>query len=210
MSLNLATASARAAEESVSPFAGLLRHGYGVIVADPPWHFKTWSDTRQKRSAATHYDLMTIDDIKALPLGDVAAENCALFLWATNPMLPQAMAVMEAWGFSYKTVAFTWAKTTTKTDKSWAPKWHIGLGYWTRSNTEICLLGTKGEPKRASKAVRQLLIAPRREHSRKPDEFYASVEALVPGPYLELFARQARPGWAAWGNETTKFNEAAE
>lgn len=210
MTLNLATGSARAADESTSPFSGLLQHGYGVIVADPPWRFRTWSETNQKRSASRYYDLMTTDEILALPVADLAADDCVLFLWATNPMLPQALAVLDAWGFRYKTIGFTWAKTTTRTDWSWAPKWHIGLGYWTRANTEICLLGTRGDPKRVSKAVRQLLVAPRREHSRKPEEFYACVEALVPGPYLDLFARQARPGWAAWGNETTKFNEAAQ
>jgi N6-adenosine-specific RNA methylase IME4 len=189
--------------------SGLPRNSFAAICADPPWTFKTWSDTRQTRAAANHYDVMSLDDIGALPVGDLAKDDAALFLWATNPMLPQALNVMEAWGFTYKTVAFTWAKTTKKTDRSWAPKWHIGLGYWTRANTESCLLGVRGNPKRVSQAVRQLIVAPLREHSRKPDEFFAGVEALVPGPYLELFSRQSRPGWSCWGNETTKFNEVA-
>lgn len=191
------------------PFGDLPRNGFRAICADPPWTFKTWSDLRQTRAASNHYGLMSMRDIEDLPVGELASENAALFLWATNPMLPQALKVMDAWGFAYKTVAFTWAKTTKKTDWSWAPKWHIGLGYWTRANTECCLLGTRGDPKRISQSVRQLIVAPLREHSRKPDEFFAGVEALVPGPYLDLFGRQSRTGWSCWGNEATKFDEVA-
>lgn len=188
--------------------APLPQQRYAVIVADPPWRFRTWSETNQQRSASRYYDLMTTEDILAMPVADLAADDAVLFLWAINPMLPQAIQTMEAWGFRYKTVAFTWAKTTKRTDASWAPKWHLGLGYWTRANTETCLLGVKGKPKRIGKGVRQLLIAPPREHSRKPDEFFAAVEQLVPGPYLELFARQSRPGWTSWGNQTDKFTSA--
>jgi N6-adenosine-specific RNA methylase IME4 len=117
-------------------------------------------------------------------------------MWATNPTLPQALEVITAWGFTYKTVAFTWAKTTK--DGSGFP---IGCGFWTRANPEMCLLGTRGHPKRLSASVRQLIVSPRREHSRKPDEIYDQIEELVAGPYLELFARSQRPGWDAWGNE---------
>ncbi len=190
-------------------FSALAGRRYGAICADPPWRFQTWSEKNQTRAATQHYQVMPLDDVCGLPVRDLAAPDCALFLWAVNPMLPQALRVMESWGFEYKTVAFTWAKTTTKTDRSWAPKWHLGLGYWTRANTEVCLLGTRGNPKRKSRAVRQLLIAPRREHSRKPDEFFADVERLVSGPYLDLFSRQQRPAWDSWGNEANKFNEAA-
>ncbi len=108
---------------------------------------------------------------------------------------------MHEWGFEYKTAAFTWAKTTSKDN------WHFGCGYWTRANAELCLLGTRGTPKRLSRAVRQLLISPVREHSRKPDETHERIERLVAGPYLELFARQSRPGWTTWGNEADKFDE---
>lgn len=190
-------------------FDHLQAGSFRTICADPPWRYRTWSETNQHKSASKHYGLMTIDDIKAMPVGDLAAPDSILLLWAINPMLPHALDVMSAWGFRYSTVGFTWAKTTTKTHASWAPKWHIGLGYWTRANTEFCLLGVKGKPKRISKGVRQLLLAPRREHSRKPDEFFADVERLSPGPYLELFSRTDRPGWETWGNETGKFNEAA-
>lgn len=187
-------------------FGDLPPRSFGVIAADPPWRFRTWSETNQSRATSRHYNVMDVDDIKALPVADLAAEDCVLFLWCVNPMLPQALQVMEAWGFTYKTIAFTWAKTTPKTDMSWAPKWHLGLGYWTRANTETCLLGIRGKPQRIARDVRQLLIAPRREHSRKPDEFFAGVEKLVPGPYLELFSRQSRPGWSSWGAEAGKFD----
>lgn len=137
-----------------------------------------------------------------IPVSSVAADNCVLLMWVINPMLPQALELIDAWGFALKTVAFTWAKRTTR-DASW----HMGLGYWTRQNTEQCLLATRGKPKRRESAtnVPQLLVAPRREHSRKPDEQYERIERLVDGPYLELFARQAWPGWAAWGNQVGKF-----
>jgi N6-adenosine-specific RNA methylase IME4 len=188
------------------PFGDLQRGHYAAISADPPWRFRTWSQTNQKTTASRYYGLMTTDDIAGLPVGEMAAEDAALFLWAINPMLPQALAVMEGWGFTFKTVAFTWAKTTPKANASLAPKWHFGLGYWTRANTETCLLGVRGKPKRIAKNVSQLLISPRREHSRKPDEVAERIERLVPGPYCELWARETRPGWAAWGDETTKFN----
>lgn len=193
-----------------SALIGVPHGHYRAISADPPWRFKTWSDTRQHKSAQRYYDVMTTNDIAELPVSKLAADDCMLFLWAINPMIPQALDVMKSWGFTYKTIAFTWAKTTPRTDWTWAPKWHIGLGYWTRANTETCLLGTRGKPERVGRDVRQLLIAPRREHSRKPDEFYSSVERLVSGPYLELFSRQRRPGWTCWGNEANKFAEAAE
>lgn len=177
---------------------------FGAIYADPPWSFAVYSDKGKGKSAERHYAVMSLAAIKALPVADVAAPDCALFLWASDPMLPQALEVMAAWGFVYKTVAFTWAKTT-------APfgKWHFGCGYWTRANPEMCLLGTRGKPKRLSAAVRQLVVAPRREHSRKPDEVAGGIERLVAGPYLEMFARTTRPGWTAWGNQTERFAEAA-
>jgi N6-adenosine-specific RNA methylase IME4 len=191
---------------TADPFTDLPKHHFRAILADPPWSFRTWSKTRQTRAAANHYAVMGADDIEPLPIGELAADDCALFMWATSPMLPQALAVMAAWGFTFKTVAFYWAKTTPKTDSSWAPKWHCGLGYWTRANAELCLLGTRGKPKRLSKSVRQLIVAPRREHSRKPDEIHDRIERLVAGPYLELFARQKTSGWLAWGIEVSKFD----
>lgn len=183
---------------------GLMPHGYGAILCDPPWAFSTWSKTRQTRSAENHYAIMTLDDICALPVADLAKPDCALFLWCINSMIPQALQVIDAWGFTYKTVAFTWAKRTP-TDKAW----HVGMGFWTRQNTEQCLLATRGKPKRKSAGVRQLVVSPRRQHSRKPDSVRESIVALVDGRYAELFARDLCPGWDSWGLETTKFSVAA-
>lgn len=176
---------------------------YQAILADPPWAFDNWSEAGTDRNASQHYDCMSPDAIKALPVGHVAAPDCALFLWVTDPLLPLGLEVMAAWGFTYKTVAFTWAKRT-KTDAGW----HLSTGYWTRANPEMCLLGTMGRPKRLARDVRQLVVAPVREHSRKPDAIHSSVERLVAGPYLEMFARQRRPGWDSWGNEVEKFGGA--
>jgi N6-adenosine-specific RNA methylase IME4 len=175
---------------------------FAAIYADPPWSFATYSKTRQTRAASNHYAVMDLAAIKALPVALIAADDCALFMWAINSMLPQALDVMAAWGFSFKTVAFTWAKRTP-TDGAW----HMGLGYWSRQNTESCLLGTRGKPRRLDRGVRELIVEPRREHSRKPDSVACSIERLVAGPYLELFARSARANWAVWGNETTRFDE---
>lgn len=173
---------------------------YGAILADPPWSFKTWSDTNQDRATTNHYPVMDLAAIKALPVHELASPNCALFMWAINSMIPQALDVITAWGFTFKTVAFTWAKLTPT-----GGAWHFGLGYWTRQNTEQCLLATRGKPIRTGRDVAQLIVAPRREHSRKPDEVAKRIERLVVGPYLEMFARQQRPGWDSWGNETEKF-----
>ena len=147
---------------------------YSVIYADPPWTFATCSQQGKGRSAEAHYDCLTIPQIKEFfPLDGVAAENSVLFLWTTDPHLPMALEVMAAWGFLYKTIGFVWAKTTI--DGSGFP---IGTGYYTRANPEICLLGTRGKPQRLSRSVRKLIVAPRREHSRKPDEAYTGIEAL--------------------------------
>jgi N6-adenosine-specific RNA methylase IME4 len=130
----------------------------------------------------------------------MAAKDCALFMWAVDPLLPDAFALMKAWGFEFKTVAFYWVKTNRK-----SPGYSTGLGYWTRANPETCLLGVRGKPKRLAKDVHRLIVAPRREHSRKPDEQYGRIERLVEGPYLECFARQTWPGWDVFGNQTGKF-----
>lgn len=183
--------------------------GFKAILADPPWSFKSWSDkgknrapdfmVRQKGLAERHYKTLDLRDVAALPVNELAARDSVLFLWAVDCMLPDALKIGEGWGFTFKTVAFTWAKTKSNGG------YHIGLGYWTRGNPEQCLLFTRGSPKRQSASVRQLITAPRREHSRKPDETYERIEALCGGPYLELFARTARPGWAAWGNDAGRW-----
>ena len=187
---------------------------YKVIYADPPWRFATYSDKGKGRSPEAHYDCLSLDEIKALPVGKWAAGDAVLLLWATDPLLPRALEVIEAWGFTYKTVGFYWVKL----NKSAAPitlgdgpllserDFFTGLGFWTRANPEPCLLAARGHPKRLAGDVQKLLIAPRREHSRKPDDAYGRIERLLPGPYLELFARQSRPGWDAWGNQPGLFD----
>ena len=169
---------------------------YGVIYADPPWSFKTYSEKGKDRSPEKHYPVLSIADIIRLPVDRIAKDNAVLLMWVVDPLLDQAFKVIDAWGFKYKTVGFTWAKSN-KTK----PGFFTGLGYWTRGNPEMCLLATKGKPKRLSKSVPQLVIDQRREHSKKPDIMYKHIENLLEGPYIELFARQKVSGWDAWGNE---------
>jgi N6-adenosine-specific RNA methylase IME4 len=179
---------------------------FSVIYADPPWEFKVYSGKGKERSAERHYDTMTIDVIKALPVEALAAENCALFLWAVNPELPGALDVIRAWGFDYKTLGFVWIKQNRSGEGLFT-----GMGYWTRANAEPCLLATRGSPLRLAMDVPQVILAPVREHSRKPDETVPRIERLLAGPYLELFAREERAGWTTWGNEIERgeFEEEA-
>lgn len=174
---------------------------FGAIYADPPWSFKVWSGKGKARSAENHYDTMSLDQICQLPVAKAAAEDCVLFMWAVMPQLPEALQVIESWGFKYKTCAFNWLKQ----NKSGVGLF-TGMGYWTRANAEVCLLATRGKPKRINADVKQGILEPVRQHSRKPDCVYERIERLVGGPYLEMFARQSRPGWTAWGNETDKFS----
>lgn len=173
------------------------RQAFSVIYADPPWAYRVWSKKDAGRTAASQYPTMSIAEIRALPVGGIAAADCALFLWATAPMLPDAFDVIRAWGFTYQTVAFCWAKQNQK-----SPGWFTGMGHWTRANAEWCLLATKGSPRRAAADVPQLIAAPRRAHSQKPDETRQRIVQLMGNlPRVELFARQATPGWQVWGNE---------
>ena len=178
---------------------------YGTIYCDPPWSFLTYSKKGKGRSAEAHYDCMTLDDIRNYPVQQYCEKHCVLLLWVTDPMLPHAMSVISAWGFTYKTVAFFWAKTKQYAVEPYTmTDFPIGTGYWTRANPEMCLLATRGYPKRRFADVRKLVISPRREHSRKPDEIYKRIERLCPGPYLELFARVQQEGWDAVGLDLEK------
>lgn len=180
---------------------------YPVILTDPPWRYEVYNrDTGLGRSAESHYSTMPTTDIAKLPIGDLAAPDCCLFMWATWPTILDAFKLGQAWGFTYKTCAFLWAKTNKRAVDRWTTvdepaNWFTGMGFWTRANTEPCLLFTRGHPKRRAKDVRQLIVSPIQEHSRKPDEQYGRIERLLDGPYLELFARRKRSGWASWGNE---------
>ncbi|MHB8627551.1 MAG: MT-A70 family methyltransferase [Aggregatilineales bacterium] len=180
---------------------------YPVILADPPWQFRVYSKaTEQGRSAESHYPTMSLADICALPVSDLASPDCTLFMWTTLPTLPEALQVINSWGFTYKTAAFVWAKLNKRaagrfSEPTDSANWFCGMGFYTRANAELCLLATRGSPKRQHADVRQLIVAPIREHSRKPDEQYSRIERLLPGPYVELFARHKRAGWSSWGNE---------
>lgn len=170
---------------------------YQIIYADPPWQYKVYSKKGQGRSAESHYPTMPLEDIKRLPVRQLASSDCALFLWTTVPLLQDCFSVMEAWGFVYKTLAFVWIKKNKKADSLF---W--GMGYWTRANAELCMLATAGQPKRRSASVHQVILSPIEEHSKKPDVVRERiVELLGDLPRVELFARQKTEGWDAWGNE---------
>ena len=140
---------------------------------------------------------MGIEELCALPVSEITEKDCVLFLWATFPQLKEALQLIKAWGFTYKTVAFVWLKTNKK-----ALTWFYGLGFWTRGNAEICLLATKGHPKRQAKNIHQLIISPVEAHSKKPDAAREKITALMGDlPKIELFARKESPGWDIWGNE---------
>lgn len=178
------------------PFHGLRRRHYGAIMADPPWSFRTYGgdDTTPHRTAAEPYPVMSLEGIQRLPVVELAAPDCALFLWVIDPLLDAGIETAKAWGFKYKTRAFEWLKTTND-----GLGYAIGMGFWTRKQSESCLLFTRGNPRRHERGVRQIIEAPRREHSRKPDDAYHRIEQLVVGPYCELFATRVWPGWDGWG-----------
>ncbi len=192
------------------PFADLPKNHYGAILADPPWPFATWSHKGLGRSGEAHYSTMSHADIEALPVCDVMAPDAVLFLWIVQTQIPQAVQLVTAWGFTLKSVAFAWIKGSGLALFPDDVVTQMGMGKWTRAEFEQCWFGSKGKPKRLNADVRQVIDERRREHSRKPDGIHERIERLVAGPYLELFARQRRPGWDCWGNETDKFKEAAE
>lgn len=181
------------------PFETLTPLRYTCILADPPWAFRLHSSKGEGKSPHAHYDCMSAAELAALPVNQLAAPDAALVMWATWPMLDAARELMRAWGFAYKSGG-AWAKQSS-TGRALA----FGTGYIYRSASEPWLLGTIGRPALQSRAIRNLIAAPVREHSRKPDQMHADLECLFPGPRAELFARQLRPGWDAWGNQTDRF-----
>lgn len=169
---------------------------YSIIYADPPWFYNKRKEKSRTLSAQNHYSVMELEDICKLPVGNIADDNSILFLWTTFPHLEQAFKVINAWGFTYKTNGFTWVKENK--DHSI----YMGMGYYTRSNAEICLLATKGSVKRISAFVKQVVIEPKRRHSQKPDVVRDRIVELCGDmPRIELFARERFEGWDAWGNE---------
>lgn len=194
---------------------------YKIIYADPAWQFRVWNrDSGQGRSAEAYYRTMPISEICKLPVKQIADKNCILFIWAVWPSMPDAFRVIEAWGFEYKTLAWEWIKLNKHWTKfipkiftaenlvynTWLPRlFSIGMGYYTRANPEPCLLAVKrgGSAPVAVRNERNLLFSPLRKHSQKPLEAYGKIDRLYPNawPRLEMFARNAYPGWDHWGFE---------
>lgn len=171
---------------------------YQIIYADPPWSFKTYSDKGKGRSAERHYSTMEKAAIQQLPIKSIAAENSILLLWVTAPCLIEGIELITAWGFTYKTIAFTWVKQNKKSDGIFT-----GMGYYTRSNAEYCLLATRGKVlERKSHKVSSVVLSHIERHSQKPKEVRERIEELFGDiPRIELFARQYANGWDCWGNE---------
>ena len=183
------------------PFGELQPRAYSLLSIDPPWTFRTFSPKGWGKSAQKHYQTMTIEDIAALPVASLAAEDCLVWLWCTAPMLDQQIDILKGWGARYVSSG-VWCKTTE------SGKLAFGTGYSFRNCHEIVVLGAYGRPKIASKSVRSVIMATAREHSRKPDLAYIAARALIPhGRAAELFARESREGWETWGFEATKFDE---
>lgn len=192
------------AELRALPLAG----AYPCIVADPPWHHQSFSIKGQRRSPSAYYRTMSIAEISALPVAELAAKNAHLFLWTTQPHLQQSFAVLAAWGFRYSSVHTHWIKVNPKAaDQMFLRErdLSIGMGFTTRKNIEYLVLGRRGSPRRLVKDMPDFLFAARRQHSRKPEESFARVERYCAGPRLELFSRTPREGWETWGDEDEKF-----
>ena len=169
---------------------------YSIIYADPPWSYRDKA-LAGNRGACCKYPTLTIEQIKKLPISELAANDCALFLWVTMPKLDEVLSVIGAWGFVYKTVAFTWVKRNRKSDT-----WFMGMGSWTRANAELCLIATRGKPKRINAGVHSLIESRIEGHSKKPDEARKRIIKLMGNlPRIELFAREKVDGWDSWGNE---------
>ncbi len=171
---------------------------YDIIYADPPWAYQVWSKKGQGRSAESHYPTMQKEEIQNLPIANITAKDSVLFLWVTAPCFEQGLELIKAWGYTYKTVAFTWVKLNKKNGKLF-----LGMGYYTRANAEYCLLATKGKVlERKSKAVSSAVVTPIEWHSKKPDVVRERIVDLFGDrPRIELFARQYADGWDCWGNE---------
>jgi N6-adenosine-specific RNA methylase IME4 len=184
----------------VHPFSEFDGKRYSVILADPPWKFKTRTKAGEGKSPQRHYPCMSFDDICAMPVADLADRHCTLFLWCTWPTIFKAERVIQSWGFTYSGLAWEWIKYNARTGK-----FAFAGGYGSRKNLEPCLLARRGNPRRFSKSERDFMFDLRREHSRKPDEQYERIDRMYRGPRIELFARARHEDWDAWGNEVGKF-----
>lgn len=183
-------------------FAPLLPLHYELMVIDPPWRFRLRSAKGAKKSADAHYPTMSDDEILALPVGQLASMNCLLYCWATAPKLPLAIRSVQTWGFTYQSF-LVWRKTTER------GKISMGPGYRVRTTGELVVVATLGNPKQ-SWVPRTVFDGVAREHSRKPEEFYAICDRVMPhARRADVFARERRAGWHSFGNQVDLFQEAA-
>jgi N6-adenosine-specific RNA methylase IME4 len=200
------------------PFGSLRRAYYGCVFIDPPTRFRNYTaiqsqNPQSTRSNERHYQTMSYDELAALPIAALGAPTgCHYFVCTSGPFLPQAITLIAAWELKYSTRAFTWVKLKRSVDPNQLrlvpysdADLHVGLGLTVRHQTEMVLLARRGNCRRISKAIREVIFAPARQHSRKPDELYRRIEKYCAGPYLELFTRERRPAWDAWGDEVDKF-----
>lgn len=194
------------------PFGSLPLAGFDVLYLDPPWRFQSNSKANPGRNAMRHYDTMTLKDLAALPIGDLAKPQAAMFLWITTPFFVKGahLPLLKAWRFKASSFGFVWIKLRPKAAGLWLDRRDVsfGPGLTTRKATEVCLLAVRGRSLKVRNDVHEVVLSPRREHSRKPEEVRERIEQYV-GPgrrMLELFARSTRPNWSAWGNETGKFD----
>ena len=177
---------------------------YQIIYADPPWEYnsqeKAKGGDKSKKFRGTtygHYQYLSLEQLKSLQIPSISDENCALFLWITFPLLPFAFEIFNSWGFRYRSIGFNWIKTNRKNSKPF-----FGIGHYTKSNAELCLLAIKGRLLVKSNKVSSIVISPREEHSKKPDIIKTKIIELFGDlPRIELFARKKSPGWDVWGNE---------
>lgn len=184
-------------------FDALRPLSYDLIMADPPWAFEAWSDKGKHKAASAHYDVMDLEAIKAMPVSHLGRGDCILWMWATHPMLPQALDVVNAWGFKYVTSG-VWVKRTK------SGKLGFGTGYRLRCASEPFLIATLGNPATV-KNIRTVIEGPLRQHSRKPEEAYHEAGRMFPHALrkLDMFSRRSRPGWDTWGKEAGKFDGVA-
>ena len=179
---------------------------YSMIYADPPWSYNDRMIMTgihgAIKGASSFYNTMSLEEIKNLPIKDIADKNCILFIWITMPLLPNVFEVIDAWGFKYKTCGFTWIKKTKQ------GKTHLGMGHYTRGNAELCLIATKGSIKIQNHSISQIIESEIEQHSKKPDIIRDKIVELCGDlPRIELFARKRTEGWDVWGNEVDKFDE---
>jgi N6-adenosine-specific RNA methylase IME4 len=187
--------------------------GFSCLVADVPLQFSLNRPSRPGRNAMRHYRCLSAEELSTLPVGDIAALDAWLFFWATGPCLPQAFSIIAKWGFKYSGSGFVWIKLRRAYDTNQLrllpiaeADLHTGLGHTTRKNAEFCLVARRGRPHRLAADVREVVLAPVREHSRKLVEMYRRIERFCAGPRIELFARERRSGWISWGDEIDRFD----